>query len=215
MQLVVEKDKHSEIVVAPQLLPALDLRNAVVVGDATLRETQREWSVQIVEADGNYVGVVKDNQPTTRQAIAQLFAPMAPIPGWSNPPTDFRSARTITNAHGRVEERTLTASSLLNGYLGWPGRGQVFKLERRFTPPATGAVYHEIQFGLGSLTAAQASPERLLAIVRSDWGIETSLHSRRDVTFQEEHAHVAQTPGPGNTTVRCVWPVSTTWSLAC
>jgi predicted transposase YbfD/YdcC len=192
MQLVVEKDKENEIVVAPQLLRCLDLRKKVVVGDAM--QTQRELSVQIVEAGGDYVWVVKDNQPTTRQAIEQLFAPMAPSPGWSNPPTDFRTARTLSKAHGRLEERTLTASSLLNGYLDWPGLGQVFKLERRFTTLATGAVYHEIQYGLSSLTAAEASPERLLEIVRSEWGIETGLHYRRDVTFQEDHTRMSHKP---------------------
>lgn len=192
MQLAVEKDKENEIVVAPQLLQRLDLRNKVVVGDAM--QTQRGLSLQIVEADGDYVWVVKDNQPATRQAIEQLFAPVPPIPGWNNPPTDFRTARTVTKAHGRVEERTLTASSLLNGYLDWPGLGQVFKLERRFTTVATGAVHHEIQYGLSSLTAAEASPERLLAIVRSEWGIETGLHYRRDVTFHEDHTRMSHKP---------------------
>jgi predicted transposase YbfD/YdcC len=112
MQLVVEKDKANEIVVAPQLLKCLDLRDKVVVGDAM--HTQRAVSCQIVAAGGDYVWVVKDNQPTTRQAIEQLFDPPPPVPGWSQPPSDFRTARTLSKAHGRVEERTLTASSLLN-----------------------------------------------------------------------------------------------------
>lgn len=192
MQLVVEKDKENEIVVAPQLLKCLDLRHKVVVGDAM--HTQRGLSLQIVEAGGDYVWVVKDNQPTTRQAVEQLFAPAPPIPGWNNPPTDFRTARTINKAHGRLEERTLTASNLLNDYLDWPGLGQVFRLERRFTTMATGAVHQEVQYGLTSLTAAEASPERLLEIVRSEWGIENGLHYRRDVTFQEDHTRMAHKP---------------------
>ena len=159
MQLVVEKDKENEIVVAPQLLQCLDLRNKVVVGDAM--HTQRAVSLQIVEAGGDFVWVVKDNQPATRQAVEQLFTPAQPAPGWNNPPTDFQTARTVNKAHGRLEERTLTASSLLNDYSDWPGLRQVFKLERRFTTLATGTVYHEIQYGLTSLTAAEASPRTL------------------------------------------------------
>jgi predicted transposase YbfD/YdcC len=190
MQLVVEQDKENEIVVAPQLLKCLDLRNKVVVGDAM--HTQREVSLQIVEAGGDYVWVVKDNQPATRQAVEQLFAPAPPIPGWNQPPTDFRIARTANKAHGRLEERTLTASSLLNDYLDWPGLGQVFKLERRFTTLATGAVYGEVQYGLTSLTAAEASPQRLLELVRSEWGIENSLHYRRDKTFQEDQTRMTR-----------------------
>lgn len=192
MQLVVEKDKENEIVVAPQLLACLDLRNTVVVGDAM--QTQRAVSLQIVEAGGDYIWVLKDNQPTTRQAVEQLFTPVVPIPGWNNPPTDFQTVHTVTKAHGRLEERTLTASSLLNGYLDWPGLGQVFKLERRFTTLATGAVHHEIQYGLSSLTAAEASPQRLLEIVQSEWGIENGLHYRRDVTFHEDHTRISHKP---------------------
>lgn len=190
MQMVVEKDKENEIVVAPQLLQFLDLRHKVVVGDAM--HTQRAVSLQIVEAGGDYVWVVKDNQPTTRAALEQLFAPVKPIPGWNNPPTDFRTARTVNKAHGRLEERSLTASSLLNDYLDWPGLGQVFKLERRFTTLATGAVSAEVQYGLTSLTAAEASPQRLLEIVRSEWGIENGLHYRRDKTFQEDQTRMTR-----------------------
>jgi len=190
LQLIVEKDKENEIVVAPQLLKCLDLRNKVVVGDAM--QTQRGLSLQIVEAGGDYVWVVKDNQPATRQAVEQLFAPAQPIPGWNNPPTDFRTARTANKAHGRLEERSLTASSLLNDYLDWPGLGQVFKLERRFTTLATGSLHQEVQYGLTSLTAAQASPQRLLEIVRSEWGIENGLHYRRDKTFQEDQTRMTR-----------------------
>lgn len=188
MQMVVEKDKENEIVVAPKLLKCLDLHGKVVVGDAM--QTQRALSVQIVEAGGEFVWIVKDNQPNTRQAIEQLFAPEKPVPGLGCPPMDFRTAKTVGKSGGRLEERTITTSSLLNDYLDWPSVGQVFKLERRFTNQLTGKVHHEIQYGLTSLTAQEASPERLLAIVRSEWGIENGLHYRRDVTFQEDQTRM-------------------------
>ena len=52
------------------------------------------------------------------------------MPGMGYPPMGFRSAKTVNKAHGRLEERTLTVSSLMNDYLDWPYLGQVFKLER-------------------------------------------------------------------------------------
>jgi predicted transposase YbfD/YdcC len=192
MQMVVEKDKENEIVVAPKLLKSLDLRGKVVVGDAM--QTQRELSVQIVEAGGDYVWIVKDNQPKTRQAIEQLFAPEKPVPGLGCPPMDFHTSKTVGKKRGRLEERTLTTSSLLNDYLDWPHVAQVFKLERRFTHLASGKVHHEIQYGLTSLTDQEASPDRLLVIIRSEWGIENGLHYRRDVTFQEDHTRMTQKP---------------------
>lgn len=188
MQMVVEKDKENEIVVAPKLLNCLDLRNKVVVGDAM--HTQRQLSIQIVTAGGHFVWIVKDNQANTRKAIEQLFAPEKSIPGLGNPAMDFRSAKTVEKQAGRLEERTITVSSLLNDYLDWPYLEQVFKLERRFTNLTTGETHSEVQYGLTSLNAQLASPERLLKIVRSEWGIENGLHYRRDVTFQEDQTRM-------------------------
>jgi predicted transposase YbfD/YdcC len=188
MQMVVEKDKENEIVVAPKLLKCLDLRHKVVVGDAM--HTQRQLSIQIVTTGGHFVWIVKDNQANTRKAIEQLFAPEKSIPALGNPVMDFRSAKTIEKQAGRLEERTITVSSLLNDYLDWPYLEQVFKLERRYTNLTTGEVECNVQYGLTSLPAQLASPERLLEIVRSEWGIENGLHYRRDVTFQEDQTRM-------------------------
>jgi predicted transposase YbfD/YdcC len=188
MQMVVEKDKENEIIVAPKLLECLDLRHKVVIGDAM--HTQRQLSIQIVAAEGDFVWIVKDNQARTREAIERLFAPERPHPGFGCPAMDFRSATTTEKQAGRIEERTITVSSLLNDYLDWPHLGQVFKLERRFTYLSSGVVETEVQYGLTSLTAQEASPKRLLKIVRSEWGIENGLHYRRDVTFHEDQTRM-------------------------
>jgi hypothetical protein len=78
----------------------------------------------------------------------------------------------------------------MNDYLDWPYLGQVFKIERQFITLATGKVEIEVQYGLTSLTRKEAAPERLLAIVRSEWGIENGLHYRRDVTYQEDQSRM-------------------------
>ena len=49
---------------APQLLKSLDLRQKVVVADAM--HAQRSLSLQITEAGGDFVWIIKDNQLTTR-----------------------------------------------------------------------------------------------------------------------------------------------------
>lgn len=139
-----------------------------------------------MEAGGDYVWIVKDNQPTTRQAIEQLFAPEKPVAGLGLPPMDFQQARTVDKAHGRLEEITITVSSLMNDCLDWPAVAQVFKLERRFTDLATEAVDQEVRYGLTSLSSQRASPKRLMEIVHNEWGIENGLYYRRDVTFQED-----------------------------
>ena len=99
---------------------------------------------------------------------------------------DFRTAKTTDKSRGRVEEQTITVSNLLNDYLDWPYLAQVFKLERRVTYLASDKIHSEIQYGITSLSEDEAPPERLLEIIRSEWGIENGLHYRRDVTFQED-----------------------------
>ena len=47
-------------------------------------------------------------------------------------------------------------------------------------------VEHEVVYGLTALTAQEAGPERLLALMRDYWGIENGLHYRRDVTLHED-----------------------------
>lgn len=182
--LPVEKEKENEIVVAPKLLASLNLKNKVVLGDAM--QTQRALSSQIVDNGGDFVWIVKNNQRQVRQAVEFLFAPETAKPGQGCPPMDFQTAKTIDKGHGRLEERTLTVSSMLNDYLDWPTVQQVFKIERHVTYSNTGKVHQETQYGITSLAAHQANPEEMLELVRSEWAIENGLHYRRDVTFHED-----------------------------
>lgn len=182
------ENKENEIVVAPQVLEHLHLSGAVVTGDALL--TQRTLSTQIVQAGGDYLWTVKDNQPTLRADIERLFEPEVCLPGHSPLQTDFASTTTLDKAHGRLEQRTITTSSLLQGYSDWPHLAQVFKLERQVTTLSTGQRSSEVVYGVTSLSCTQAPPERLLELVRRHWAIENEAHYPRDVTFQEDRCRL-------------------------
>lgn len=183
-QVAIES-KQNEISAAPNLLSCIDLRNKVVIGDAL--HTQRQISIQIGAANGNYLWVVKGNQPQLLQDLQDWFdTEVTLLPGMGCPPKDFRSATITSKGHGRLEVRTLTTSSQLNDFLDWPFLQQVFKLERSVTIQKTGRTRHEIVYGITSLSAEQASPEQLLKMLRSYWGIENGLHYRRDVTLRED-----------------------------
>lgn len=191
-QLAVER-KENEIVVVPTLLAQLDLAGMVVVGDA--RQTQREVSIQIVEAGGDYLWFAKDNQPTLRRDIEQLFTPLPALAGTSDPVLDCTSARRIEKQHGRLEERIITVSSMLQDYTDWPYLAQVFKLER-WVVAGVGRQTYEVRYGVTSLPAHVADAERLLVIARNEWGIENGLHYRRDVTLHEDASQVRRGDGP-------------------
>lgn len=84
----------------------------------------------------------------------------------------------------------------MNDYLAFPHVGQVFCLRRTTTVLATGSTRTETVYGVTSLPPAQASPARLLALVRAHWTIENRLHWVRDVTFDEDRSQVRCAGGP-------------------
>jgi predicted transposase YbfD/YdcC len=181
-------DKTNEIGVMPVLLADLVIAGRVFTMDALL--TQREIAQTIVKNDGDYVMIAKDNQPTLKADIATLFEPERCTPGFSSPPKDLRSAHTITKGHGRLEYRTLQASTALNAYLDWHGVQQVFRLDRKTIILKTGELRQETVYGLTSLSPVRADAARLLQLTREHWSIENCSHWVRDVTFGEDHSQV-------------------------
>ncbi len=171
---------ENEISAAPRLLKQVSLRGKLVRGDAIF--TQKPLSRQIVKAGGDYLWIVKDNQPTLHQQLQVHFAAASQ----ASPLADYATAQTLDKGHGRVEERTLTASSQPSQTLDWPYLGQAFQLERQVYVCRSGQERSETVYGLTSLPALEASPARLLELTRGHWSIENGLHYRRDVTFHED-----------------------------
>lgn len=186
-------EKSNEITHAPKLLTQLDLRGVVVSGDAMF--DQRDLSLKIVQAKGDYLWTVKGNQEGLREDIAVLFQPQRKRAGTSALPTDFRTACTVEKGHGRLENRSITVSSMLADYSDWPELAQVFKLESQRTD-ALGTPKTEVRYGVTSLPAHMADPKRLLALSRGHWGIENGLHYRRDATMREDHAQLRMGNAP-------------------
>src|ERR1051325_1132243 len=180
--------KENEIAAAPRLLKSVDLRGKVVTGDAMF--AQRELSRQVVEAGGDYVWSVKDNQPSLRSDIKALFEieeGKTQLKAMSN---DFSRAETIDKQHGRLEQRRITTSSMLAGQVDWPGLKQVFKIEREVKELASGKRRSETVYGVSSLSDKRADAERLLEIVRKHWMIENGLHYRRDRSLREDYCRL-------------------------
>ena len=177
--------KENEIVVAPHELKQVNLQGAIVMGDAM--HTQRETSRQIVEAGGDYLWFVKGNQARTEWAIQKLFVhEMCNLRQGASLGKDFQTWVQVSKGHGRWETRTICVSTLLNDYLDWPHVAQVFRLERIRWHPFFRGRTRQVIYGLTSRPPERASPQHLLELTRTYWGIENGLHYRRDVTFLED-----------------------------
>ena len=64
-----------------------------------------------------------------------------------------------------------------------------------------GQVTHQLRYGLTSLTAQEASPERLLELIRAHWQIEHALHYRWDDTLKEDRCGLQMGHAPQATGV--------------
>lgn len=182
-------ENHDEIAAAKALLQGHDLQGWIITGDAKF--AQKSVVETVLAQGGDYVFVVKGNQPTLQSDIATLF-------GESQVVADTLTQTRQVNLHGqRIEQRTLQASTALTAeYCQWPGLQQVFKIERRVTNKKTGLTATEVSFGISSLSAQQADAKRLAAIVRGHWGIENRLHWVRDTIFGEDRCRVRSGRAP-------------------
>jgi predicted transposase YbfD/YdcC len=190
-QVAVDR-KENEIVAVPKLVRHLNLTGTVVVGDAM--QAQRALSIQVVEAGGDYLWFVKENQPTLLAELELLFERPRLAKGWSDPSTDFTTVRRVEKGHGRLEERTITVSRMLREYHDWPYLDQVFRLERIVTEAGKRTV--EVRYGITSLPPNVANAARVMTIARTEWGIENGLHHRRDVTLDEDACQVRRGNAP-------------------
>lgn len=183
-------DKQNEISAAPALIEGLDLKNRVVCGDAM--HTQRQLSVGVLARGGDYLWLLKDNQPTLLADVAQFFQPPQKGAGWPLPPLPCATAQTTEKQHGRLERRTLTVIVDKEGFLDWPGVRQVVKIERHVLHLRSGRQSSEVIYAITSCGPEKASADQLLAWARQYWGIENGLHYRRDVTLREDATRITQ-----------------------
>lgn len=180
LQIRVE-EKTNEIPVAFALLPFLPVAGRVYTADAL--HTHPPFFQRIQALHGHTVLIVKGNQPTLQEHLVTYFA---------DPLASFEQACTIDLQRGRKEIRSLKVTAALNAYLqqDWPGVAQVAQLTRTVTINKTGERTTEVVYLITTLPGEQASPERLLELVRGHWCIENRSHYVRDVTFLEDRSRL-------------------------
>jgi predicted transposase YbfD/YdcC len=106
-------------------------------------------------------------------------------------------AQSVDKGHGRLERRTLTSTTVLNGYLDWPGVQQVCRIDRERR--LKGRCERETVYYVTSLPRTLAGPEDLLKLARDHWGaIENGLHYMRDEVLGEDRCTIRTGHAPQN-----------------
>jgi predicted transposase YbfD/YdcC len=176
-------DRANEIGAAQDFLLALMLDGHVVTADALL--TQPELARTLLGSGGDYLLVVKENQPTLHEEVVEAFAPEVAELG------AVGRAGTVTQHGDRIEPRQLVAVTALAHYSDWPGARQALRLERHTLHKRTGRLLRaETACAVTSLGPERATPGQLLALWRGHWSVENQLHYVRDGAFDEDRATV-------------------------
>lgn len=192
MGQVATDEKSNEITAIPALLELLDLRGALVSIDAM--GTQVKIARQIVEAGGDYLLAVKDNQPTLHTEVEAAFEEALDNRQRSideEPPPQVTTETEVDGGHGRVETRT---ARVLTGFESWTpetkrwtGLSALVAITATREELTTGNESTETRYYVSSrnLTAEEAN-ER----VRSHWLVENRLHWCLDMTFGQDACRI-------------------------
>jgi len=187
-QLVVDAQQHeAELTVAPDAIRQIDWQGRVLTGDALY--CQQALCAQVVEAGGDYLLIVKENQPTLLADIQQVFAPLtseeaARTGVHTLQPLAIQSYRTVEKGHGRIEERHIRVTSELAGSSSWPYLVQVVESTRTWT--TKGVTKQQVRHGITSLPATVSGAAQLAALKRGHWQVENGLHYVKDVSLGED-----------------------------
>ena len=183
---VATEDKSNEITAIPELIDQIDVKGAIVTIDAM--GCQKEIAKKIVDAKGDYVLAVKDNQPKLHEAIQDLFSDEHQGDLLKMP---HRKHQTSEKGHGRQDERYYVLVKIPRNASwkdAWPGATAV-GMAVRVTKTSDGTKSGDVRY---FITSCYLSGERFAQAVRGHWGIENSLHWVLDVTFDEDQSRTRE-----------------------
>src|SRR6266571_3323461 len=152
--------------------------------------TQKKWCRQVIRDKGDYLLIAKNNQSTLHEDLAlYLEDPEADRTCW-------HTASTCNKGHGRLEKRTLVATTDLNDAPLTRLAGGGASLSSGASGAQKRRLVHHRCLWPHKLPPKRASAEQLLGLNRGHWGIENRLHWRRDVTLGEDHSQVRKGEAP-------------------
>jgi len=188
---VVVAEGDNEISTIPSLLELLALKGALVSIDAI--GCQKSIVAQIVDAGGDYVVPVKDNQPNLREDIEDCFTAAMEDNFEGVQHDEYQSEET---GHGRHEKRSYVVIYHPDGIRkidDWKELNVIGMCYSERT--VDGQTSEELRYFIGSrVMSARGYGDA----VRGHWRIENSQHWRLDVIFGEDDNRTQQRNAQAN-----------------
>ena len=190
-------DKSNEITAIPELLHLLEMGGCIVTVDAL--GTQTEIAETIVEAGGDYLLAVKENQGHLFEDVQYLFE-VDVVQEFKY--AQYSYAKTVNKGHGRIETRECWATEK-EEYLSLVRKRQQWKnlksIVRIVSQRQIGEKLEvQTRYFISSLPA---DAKTILKSKRSHWKIENQVHWILDIAFREDESRVRKNHAPENLAV--------------
>lgn len=189
--------KSNEITAVPQLLDMLDLRGAVVSGDAM--NTQKDIAARVIKGGGNYLLAVKANHPTLKDSVSRHMDELI-LEKFQGVPQVYHES--TEGGHGRIDTRQVWATDSIDWLAGrcdWKGLRSVVAVQSTRKVLGTGKTSTERRYFISSLPCV--SGEQFARLVRNHWSIENGQHWTLDMAFNEDQSRVRKDHGHQNLAV--------------
>lgn len=176
---------RNEVAGALEAVKLLSLKDCIVTVDAL--HCHRAMAQAVLDARGQYVLALKENQSALFQEVQRRFAEAQQVDTFGS---------EVQSGHGRSEQRSakVIADSSLAKSHDFPGIRALAQVDtwRRLEGKT-----EETKTRYFLLSRAIPA-ERVLQIVRAHWTIENQLHWVLDVVFDEDGARNRKQNGPQN-----------------
>ena len=141
----------------------------------------------VEEKRAHFLLLVKANQP-------DLFTALRSLP-WK----EVTARRYDREAgHGRRETRATRVLAVTGLGLDFPHVVQAARILRYRVNATSGKCTRQTVYAITDLTSAEATPQKIAQLARSQWTIENRLHHDRDTTFAEDASKIRTGHGPAN-----------------
>jgi len=174
--------KNNEIPAAQELLPLLDLKNAIVTFDALNTQKKTIGIIASDEKKGDYVAALKENHPLFYQEV-DLYFTKKKLEGIANKGICFHS--TSERAHSQLEVRNYYLTTDVKWFADfdkWEKLRSFICNEKIITNLHTGELTTERRLFIASIKDVELCAKA----IRGHWSVENRLHWHLDYSFGDD-----------------------------
>jgi predicted transposase YbfD/YdcC len=176
-------DENNEITIAPLILRKINVKNAIITGDAIY--TQKKIVRYIASQRADYVLALKKNQHDFYDDIALYLNNIEDDPRQEG---TYDKLTMTEKSRGRIVKRTIISTDRID----WLHNRSKWKKLRSITVIKTivyskTKIYRSIRYFISSMKAHAKSIGKL---IRDHWSIENQCHRNLDINFDSDRSTI-------------------------